>query len=577
MTKKLMPYLKGQKKDIWLSVLCSSGESLVSLLIPLVMAAIMDNGIANGDLPYTIRNGVLMTVMALVVVLIGVLSVKYSTRAGMGLGADLRSDAYHKLQTFTFRDIESFGTASIITRLTTDVATIQSTAVNCIKMLVRAPTMLLFSVILSFILCPKLALMFLAIIPLVVGGILVVLIKLRPYYQNMQLSIDQLNLTTQENLVAMALVKAFVRKNQQVQRFEKDNDTVLAASDKAMGLSILTTPIGNVVLYAATIGLFWLGGHYVMGGEITIGQLTSLSTYLAEILSRILQIANCSISISRSAVSFKRITEIIDTQPDITDGPGGTLPADGSINFDHVSFRYGKTGQLLLEDLDLSIPSGQTVSILGATGSAKSTLVSLIPRLYDICGGQLTVGGADVKACKLKDLRDSVSIVLQKNTLFSGTIRENLMWGKPDATQEELDHACRAACALEFISKLPQGYDTKLGQGGVNLSGGQRQRLCIARAILKAPKILILDDSTSAVDMATDAAIRKSFVTELPGVTKLIIAQRVASAATADRILIMQDGKIVGDGSHSQLLESCDIYRELCQLQHYGEEEYANA
>ena len=571
MFKKLSPYLRPHGRDIWLSALCSALESLFALLIPLVMADIMDKGVGNADLGYTAKNGALMTAMALCVVAAGVFSMKYATRAGLGLGTDLRSAAYRRMQEFTFQNLESFGTASLITRLTTDITTIQTTAIQAIKYLVRTPSMLVFSAVFSFMISPKLAWMFIALIPLVLLVVFVVIVKLRPLFQRMQRCIDQLNRVVQENIIAMGLVKAFCRQKQQKEVFDESNDQVYAASDKAMGLSILSSPLGNLILYGGTVLLYWVAGNDIVAGSLTVGQLSGLSAYLTQILSRVIMLANLSVMFSRSMISFQRLLEVIETEPEITDGPGEVEPQDGSIDFSHVDFGYAGS-PLLMHDLNLSIPSGQTVGIIGGTGSGKTTLVSLIPRLYDISDGTLKVGGQDARAYTLGQLREAVSFVPQTSTLFSGSLKENLRWGDPEATELQLQGACKAACADEFIALLPEGYDTQIGQGGSNLSGGQRQRVCIARAILKKPKILILDDATSAVDMATDAAIRNSFKTLLPGVTKLIIAQRISSIAHADRILVMDKGKIVGDGTHEELLKSCGIYRELCDLQHYGEE-----
>ncbi len=571
MYKKLSYYLKPHGRDIWLSALCSAGESLFSLLIPLVMAAIMDKGVANADLGYTAKNGILMTVMALLVVLFGVYSMKFATRAGLGLGTDLRSVAYSKMQTFTFQNLEAFGTASLITRLTTDITTIQTTAIQAIKYLVRAPSMMVFAAVFSFMISPKMAWMFIGLIPLVLLVVLVIITKLRPLFLAMQQRIDHLNRVVQENIIAMGLVKAFCRQKQQKEILAESNGEVMRSSDKAMGLSILTSPLGNFILYMGTILLYWFGGNDVIVGNLTIGQLSGLSSYLTQILSRVIMLANISVMLSRSMVSFQRLLEVIDTQPEITDGAGAVTIQDGSISFRDVDFGYAGS-PTLLKNLNLEIPSGQTVGIIGGTGSGKSTLVSLIPRLYDISGGELQVGGHSTKDYTLGQLRDEIAFVPQTSTLFSGTLMENLRWAREDATEEEIQEACRAACAHGFISQFPDGYDTRIGQGGNTLSGGQRQRVYIARAILKKPKILILDDATSAVDMATDASIRASFKNLLPGVTKLIIAQRISSIAYTDRILVMDKGRIVGDGTHEELLETCDIYRELCDLQHYGEE-----
>lgn len=569
--KKLMPYLRGHKRDIWLSAFCSGLESLFALLIPLAMAAIMDKGVQNADLAYTAKFGLLMTILALGVVVAGIYSMKYATRAGLGLGTDLRSAAYRRMQTFTFQNLESFGTASLITRLTTDVTTIQSTAIQAIKYLVRAPSMMVFSAVFSFMISPKLAWMFLALIPLVCLVIFIVILKIRPLYQRMQQAIDRLNRVVQENIIGMGVVKAFCRQKQQKAAFSGSNQAVFQTSDQAMGLSILSAPLGNLILYAGTIMLYWFGGRDIMAGTLTVGQLTGLSAYLTEILSRVLMLTNLSVMLSRSMISFQRLLEVTETVPEIADGAGDVQMEDGSIRLDQVDFHYDQS-PMLLENLSLDIPAGQTVGIIGGTGSAKSTLVSLIPRLYDICGGSLQVGCHDIREYPLGTLREGISFVPQSSMLFSGTVRENLLWGKPDATGEELATACQAACADGFVTGLPQGYDTQIGQGGSNLSGGQRQRLCIARALLKDPKILILDDATSAVDMATDAAIWSAIGNAMPGVTKLIISQRISTIAGAERILVLNQGRLVGDGTHEQLQKTCDIYRELCQLQHYGEE-----
>lgn len=570
MFRKLSPYLRPHRRDIWLSALCSGLESLFALLIPLVMAAIMDRGVQGSDLGYTVKNGLMMTLMALCVVAAGVYSMKYATRAGLGLGTGLRSAAYRKMQDFTFQDLEAFGTASLITRLTTDVTTIQATAIQAIKYLVRTPSMLVFSAVFSFMISPHLAWMFVALIPLVLLAVLLVIFRLRPLFQRMQQSIDQLNQVVQENIIAMGLIKVFCRQKQQKAVFAESNGQVFRASDQAMGLSILSSPLGNLILYLGTVLLYWYGGRDVMMGDLTVGQLSGLCSYLTQILTRVIMLANISVMFSRSLISFQRLLEVVERNPSIADGAGAAAE-DGSITFSHVDFAYPDS-PLLFQNLSFTIPSGQTVGIIGATGSGKTTLASLIPRLYDIAGGKLLVGGQDVRDYTLSQLRQTIAFVPQTSMLFSGPLRDSLLWGDPEASETEIRQACRAACADGFIEKLPEGYDTPLSQGGSNLSGGQRQRLCIARAILKKPRILILDDATSAVDMATDAAIRASFRTLLPGTTKLIIAQRISSIAQADRILVLDQGRLVGDGPHETLLETCPIYRELCQLQHYGEE-----
>ena len=571
MLKKLMPYLKGYRREIWLSVLCSALESVFSLLIPLAMASIMDRGVQTSDLAYTVRLGLVMVLMALLVVAAGIYSMKYATRVGLGLGTSLRSAAYRKIQTFSFENLEQFGTASLITRLTTDVTTIQMTTIQTVKYLVRAPSMMLFSVIFSFLISPKLAWMFVALIPVVTAAIVLVIWKLRPLYQKMQRSIDQMNQVVQENIIGIALVKIFGRQNQQKSLFAKSNAQVYTTSDKAMGLSVLASPLGNAILYTGTILLYWYGGRDIMVGGLMVGQLSSLSAYLADILSRVVMLANLSVLISRSLVSFQRLLEVLQTKSSILSGPEEAGLTEGSIRFEQVRFHYAGSPELLA-GLDLEIPAGQSVGIIGATGAGKTTLVSLIPRLYDVSGGRVLVSGRDVRDYPLDVLRREIAFVPQTSMLFSGTVAENLRWGKPDATLEELQAACRAACADGFIRALPQGYDTPIGQGGSNLSGGQRQRLCVARAILKQPRILILDDAASAVDMATDAAMTRAFQTLLPGATKLVIAQRISSIAWADRILVLDKGAVVGDGTHETLLETCPLYQELCALQHVQEE-----
>ena len=571
MIRKLTPYLRGYRREIWLSVLCSALESVFSLLIPLAMASIMDRGVQTGDLGYTVRLGLVMVLMALLVVAAGIYSMKFATRAGLGLGTSLRSAAYGRIQTFSFENLEHFGTASLITRLTTDVTTIQTTTIQTIKYLVRAPSMMLFSVIFSFLISPRLAWMFVALIPVVTIAIVLVIWKLRPLYQKMQRSIDQMNQVVQENIVGIALVKIFGRQKQQKDLFAHSNAMVYTTSDRAMGLSVLASPLGNAILYTGTVLLYWYGGRDIIAGGLMVGQLSSLSAYLADILSRVVMLANLSVLISRSLVSFQRILEVLQTEPSIADGAEEGRFEQGTIRFEDVSFGYAGS-PTLITGLNLEIPAGQSVGIIGATGAGKTTLVSLIPRLYDVSGGRILVGGRDLRDYPLDVLRREIAFVPQTSMLFSGSVAENLRWGNPEATMDQIQTACRAACADNFIQAMPQGYDTPIGQGGGNLSGGQRQRLCVARAILKNPRILILDDAASAVDMATDAAMTRAFQTLLPGTTKLIIAQRISSVAWADRILVLDKGAIVGDGTHETLLQDCPLYQQLCALQHVGEE-----
>ena len=568
--KLIMPYLGKYKKDVILSVICSTVESFFDLSVTLLMAYLLDYGIGRSDMAYTLKLGCLMIGIGLLVVGMGILSVKFSTRAGMGFGAELRKAQYKAIQGYTFKNIETFGTGSLINRLTGDVTAVQSAICTAIKTLARAPSMIIIAFIMSFMVNKTVALLFLAIFPAFVIVYAIIIRKLMPRYKAMQESIDSMNLITQENLTGMGIIKAFVRRDQQKQRFGDANNKVFRSSDRAFGFGVLNGPFSNLIMYAVIIAMYRIGGDLIIKNYLSVGELTSLISYLNSIMTQTLGIGSVFLVLSRSLVSLRRISEVLAQVPDIEDGPVEQPVADGSIKFENVSFRYGESGKYILQNIDLTISSGETIGIIGGTGSAKSTLVNLIPRLYDVSDGCIKVGDRDIREYTLKTLRDGVSIVLQQNTLFSGTIRENLRWGDPGAEQSEMDTACSAACATEFISRLPDGYDTVLSQGGVNLSGGQRQRLCIARALMKKPKVLILDDSTSAVDMATDAAIRKSFKENLSGVTKLIIAQRIASVMDADRIIVIDEGRITAIGSHNELMESSDIYRTIYKTQQEG-------
>ena len=573
MLRKLYPYTRGYRKWIAAGVVCSAMDAIFQLLIPLVMADIVDVGVANGDVSFIVRKGVQMVVMAMVALLFGLGSAAFSSRAGMGFGANLREAEYACVQNFSFSNIEKFSTASLVTRLTSDVNAMQMTLMMGMRLLVRAPVMLVAALVLSIRLSAQLSRVFLVSIPLLAVFIAALMMKVGPLFRSLQEKTDALNLVVQEDLTGIRVVKSFVREDHEQEKFAGRNDSLRSTSEQAFGAVVVNMPVMMLIIYGTIIAVMWFGGKMVYAGTLPVGDLTAFFSYITEILISLMMVSMIFMMMTRSIACARRICEVLDEKPAISNDravPGAEVEA-GSVDFDHVSFRYGAedTGWTL-EDVDLHIPAGATVGILGGTGSGKSTLVSLIPRLYEAQEGTVRVGGRPVADYTMEHLRDAVSVVLQKNTLFSGTVRENLLWGDPNATEEQLLAACRAACADEFLDRLPNGLDTDLGQGGVNVSGGQKQRLCIARAILKQPKILILDDSTSAVDTATDAKIRRAFREELKDTTKLIIAQRVSSIADADTILVMDHGRLAAQGTHAELMESCEIYRDVYKSQQEG-------
>ena len=573
MLRKLYPYTRGYRKWIAAGIACSAMDAIFQLLIPLVMADIVDVGVANGDVNFIVRKGVQMVVMAMVALLFGLGSAAFSSRAGMGFGANLREAEYACVQDFSFSNIEKFSTASLVTRLTSDVNAMQMTLMMGMRLLVRTPVMLVAALVLSIRLSAQLSRAFLVSIPLLVVFIAVLMTKVGPLFRSLQEKTDALNLVVQEDLTGIRVVKSFVREDHEQEKFAGRNDSLRSTSEQAFGAVVVNMPVMMLIIYGTIIAVMWFGGKMVYAGTLPVGDLTAFFSYITEILISLMMVSMIFMMMTRSIACARRICEVLDEKPAISNDravPGAEVEA-GSIDFDHVSFRYGtEGGEWTLEDVDLHIPAGATVGILGGTGSGKSTLVSLIPRLYEAQEGTVRVGGRPVSDYTMEHLRDAVSVVLQKNTLFSGTVRENLLWGDPNATEEQLLAACRAACADEFLDRLPNGLDTDLGQGGVNVSGGQKQRLCIARAILKQPKILILDDSTSAVDTATDAKIRRAFREELKDTTKLIIAQRVSSIADADTILVMDHGRLAAQGTHAELMESCEIYRDVYKSQQEG-------
>lgn len=586
MIRKLAPYTKGYRVYILLGILCSAGEAVLELMLPKAMSNIVDYGIGGnggaGDRTYILTMGLKMVLMALICLALGVGAAALAAKAGMGFGSNVRAAEYRQVQRFSFSNIEHFSTASLITRLTNDVSSVQMTLMMGMRMLVRAPVMLITALVMALRISLQLSQIFLVILPLLALMVFIVLRYVGPFFTSLQKATDGLNLVVQEDLNAIRVVKSFVREDREKGKFFQRSETLRQTAEQAFGFVVTFIPMVNLIMGGTIVSIMWLGGHYVAGGQMLSGDLLAFFTYASEILMSLMMVAMVMMVLTRSIACGKRIVEVLEEQPEITDDDAvkeiaddGTerelTLSDGSIRFDHVYFKYHPdSAEWNLTDINFSIASGMTVGILGGTGSAKSTLVSLIPRLYEATEGAVYVGGHNVKDYTMETLREGCAMVLQKNTLFSGTIRDNLRWGDENATDEEMETACRMACADEFISRMPDGYDTRIEQGGTNVSGGQKQRLCIARAILRKPKVLILDDSTSAVDTATDAKIRAALKEALPGSTKLIIAQRISSVMDADVILVLDDGKISGMGTHEQLMASNQIYREVYQSQQEG-------
>ncbi len=549
------------------------GEVCVEVIIPYIMKDLIDIGIHNKDLAYVLKFGCIMIALSLLSLTFGVLGTKFSTYAAQGFAFNLRKRLFHKIQGFSFSNIDKFSSASLITRLTTDVTMTMNVFRMLIHMCVRSPVMLIAGTIMAFQMNADLALVFLIAIPVIVISILLIASKAHPRFEKMMKKFDSMNGRIQENLIGIRIVKAYVRGEYEEDKFCKSAAEVRDAQVHAEKLIIFMMPVMQMVMYLSMLGVMWFGGNQVIMGKMEDGILISFFTYVIQVLSSLMFLGMVFVSLVMVKASNKRICEVLDEDAEIKNPTHDAVMEvkDGSIEFDNVSFSYNKkAGNLVLSDIDLKIQSGQVVGIIGGTGSSKTTLVSLIPRLYDAFRGNVKVGGVDVRNYDLKVLRDSVSMVLQKNVLFTGTIKENLKWGNENATDEEIVQACKAADADSFISSFPDGYETELGQGGVNVSGGQKQRLCIARALLKNPKILILDDSTSAVDTATETRIRTALKKLAPSTTKIIIAQRISSVKDADVIFVLDDGKISGYGTHAQLLKSNKIYKEVFESQQQG-------
>ena len=572
MIKRLSQCIREYKKDAILSPVYVLVESLLDVAIPFVMADLIDKGIDAGNMGMILRYGAILVGFALVALLFGALAGRSCARATAGFARNLRHDMFHHLQVYSFSNIDKFSAPGLVTRLTTDVNNVQNAFMMIIRTLIRCPAMLIFAMVMSFRINKDIAAIFLAVIPVLGIGLYLIIRRVHPVFTRVFKTYDALNGVVQENLSGIRVVKNFVREEHEIEKFDGISGKIYKDFSLAERIMSLNNPLMQSCIYACMILVSWLGAKQIVIGTMSTGNLMSFFTYIMQILSSLMMLSMVFVMITMSRTSAERIVEVLEEQSDITNGPDPVYEVkNGSIVFRDVSFSYAKRpDKEVLYNIDLEIASGQTIGIIGGTGSSKSSLVQLIPRLYDVTAGSVLVGGVDVRDYDLNTLRQDVAMVLQKNTLFSGTIKENLRWGNPDASDEELVRVCRLAQADEFIRSFPDGYDTYIEQGGTNVSGGQKQRLCIARALLRHPKILILDDSTSAVDTKTDALIGKAFREEIPDTTKIIIAQRISSVKDADQIIVMDNGSIHGRGTHEELLESNEIYREVYYSQQKG-------
>ncbi len=573
MIKKILPYTKKYGAYAILSPLTIIGEVWAEIQIPRLMSLIVDVGIQNRDISYVLKIGGQMVLYALFALLCGALAARFAALGGLGFGSELRRGLFHKLQDFSFKNLDRFRTASLVTRLTSDVNNVQNAFMMIIRVAVRAPFMLVCATFMAYKINHSLVSVFLVAIPILGTALAIIACMAFPRFTAMMKKYDGLNASVQENLISARVVKAFVRSDYEKKKFKDANDGLRDSSIRAEKVLAFNGPFMQITIYACIIAILWFGGNHIINGTMQTGELISFISYVTQILMSLMMISMIFVMLVMSKASLIRIVEVLDEVPDIRSGKE-TAVADGSIVFENVSFRYNSDAEEdILQNIDLSIRSGETIGIIGGTGSAKSSLVQLIPRLYDVTGGRVLVGGKDVRDYDIRALRDAVSMVLQKNVLFSGSIRDNLRWGDENATDAEIEEACRSAQADGFIKSFPDGYDTDLGQGGVNVSGGQKQRLCIARALLKHPRIIILDDSTSAVDTATDAKIREALREDLKGTTTLIIAQRISSVQDADRILVLDDGRITDFDTHENLLQKSEIYREVYESQQKGRDD----
>ena len=569
MLKTLWAQVGRYKKQAVLTPLFTMGEAVLEIAVPLVMASIIDDGIEAGNIGHVYRYGALMVGLAALGLLAGILAGSTAATASSGFAANLRAAMFRNIQEFSFANIDKYSTAGLVTRLTTDVTNVQNAFQMMMRMAVRAPAMMIASAVMAVKVSPRMSVIFLVALICLIIVLPLLMIPTGKLFRQVFRKYDDLNASVQENVSAIRVVKSFVREGFEGEKFRKAAENLYELFVRTEKKMVLVMPVMMIAVYGCNLAISWYGAHYILDGSLTTGDLSMLFSYVMSILMSLMMLSMVFVMITMSAASAQRIVEVLGEKSDITSPENAcTEVADGSVDFENVSFAYRQgSGKPVLQNIDLHIRSGETIGILGGTDSAKSSLVNLIPRLYDVTEGTVKVGGRDVREYDLEVLRSQVSVVLQKNVLFSGTIYENLRWGNPDATDEECRAACRLACADEFIQRFPEGYETRIEQGGSNVSGGQKQRLCIARALLKKPKILILDDSTSAVDTATDGKIRRAFREEIPGTTKLIIAQRISSVQDADRILVLDEGRVSAFGSHEELLKTSAIYREVWESQ----------
>lgn len=572
MLRRIFSYMKQYKKYAYLALICIAVEAMLELLVPMIMADLIDNGVANGDTHYIYVKGFEMALCALIALVLGIGSARFQALAGQGLGANIRKAEYEKLQSYSFSNIDHFRVSSLVTRLTSDVTNIQNSVSTGMRPFGRSPVMLIFASSIAFTINRTLALVFFVALPILAVLLIIIIMNVRPLYAKMQNAIDLVNRSIQENLTAVRVVKSYVRGEYEVDKFKDVNAKLKSESEKAFGIAVLNMPAMQFVMYGTIIAILFVGGHLINNGQLKIGELTSFLSYVLLILNSLMMMSNVFLMMTRSLASATRIVEVLDEKIDIIDENSQDISVKhGEIEFDHVWFKYkNEAKEYVLSDVSFHIKPGQTVGIIGQTGSSKTTLVQLIPRLYDATKGTVRIDGVDVKNYPVKHLRDAIAVVLQKNTLFSGSLISNLRWGNENATKEEIDEACHIACVDEFLDRLPAGYESEMGQGGVNVSGGQKQRICIARAILKKPKVLILDDSTSAVDTATEGRIREELAKKLPDMTKLVIAQRISSVKHADQIIILDKGCVNAIGTQEELLRTNKIYQEIYESQKEG-------
>ena len=573
MLKTILGRVGRFKTTALLTPVWTTAEVIMGVLIPYVTASLIDKGITAGNMPNVYKYGLLMLLMAFMSTLFGILAARFAAYSSTGLAANLREAMYANIQRFSFSDIDKYSTAGLVTRMTTDVSNIQGAFQMLLRISFRAPLNMFFSLFMCFFINSRLSVIFLVAMVILSTCLFILIRRASKLFVQIFEKYDALNGVIQENISGIRVVKAYVREDHEISKFDKAALSLYNLNVKAESLMALNHPVMNLVVYGCIIALSWFGAHYIVGGTLTTGQLTSLFAYIMTLMTSLMMLSMIFVQLTQSAASGKRVADVINEEPDMYDPADPILEVkDGAIDFENVYFAYTKGGDYALEDIDFHINPGETIGVIGGTGSGKSSLVFLISRLYDVSEGRVMVGGVDVREYGMEALRNQVAVVLQKSTLFSGTILDNLRWGKEDATLEECQEACRQACADEFIEQMPDRYDTYIEQGGTNVSGGQRQRLCIARALLKRPKVLILDDSTSAVDTATDSHIRKAISGKIEGLTKIIISQRILSIQDADRIIVMDNGRVAAFDTHENLLKTCEIYKDIYQMQTSGGE-----